>query len=989
MIGRKILHYKILEKLGEGGMGVVYKAEDTKLKRTVALKFLPSHSFAADEEKARFQHEAQAAAGLDHPNICTVYEINEADGQSFIAMAYIEGQSLQEMADTPLPLNDAVNYASQIAEGLQAAHEKNIVHRDIKPANVLITEKGQVKITDFGLAKLGGRTQLTKEGTSMGTVAYMSPEQAQGANVDHRTDIWALGAVMYEMIIGQQPFHGDYEQAVIYSVMNEDPEPLTGLRTGVPMELERIVLKALAKEPDERYQHVDEMLVDLKNLQKTLETGITKSRTTNVRVIGRSPLRKRIWFIAAPIIILLLAAIWVISRRDSQPTPTQASRQAIAVLPFSVRGGEEIAYLREGIVDLLSTKLDGAGGWRSVDPRAILGLVARQKTGSLDPQQGRDIAEKLKASFYVLGNIVEIGSRLQLHASLYDREHGLDAVADGTAAGEATQLFGLVDEVAAQLLVGRSEGSGTRVDRIEAVTTSSLPALKAYLEGEDAFRKGEFQPAVDAFQRAVTDDSTFALAHYRLSIAAEWRTMSELSFKAAERALRLADRLSERDNRLFEAFLAYRYGKAMEAEQLYRTIISAYPDDVEALIQLAEVLFHYNPLHGRPFTESEEVFERVLHYEPDDAASLIHLARITASQGRLDEMSSYVEKVLKLIPTGEREMEMRVLRAVAIESEAEIDQLMTQLRTEGELSLTQSIWIAPVYSQKIKASMPLISLLTSPTRTSEARSLGHSWLAYLYVATGQWQLAKKELDAIESYDSVSALENLALLFSLPFLNIPVDELQEIRRQLEQVKPVDRVPSNPSFHFNVHDDIHTILQSYLLGLLSARVGDNDAAIQHATQLAQLEAPESGGTIATDLALSVRSQIDLIGGRLKQALALLEQTRNETWYHKTLSSPFYAQTHQRFMRAELLRKLGRGEEALGWYESLPAITPFGLVYLAISHLRRGEIYESLGQEEQAVEHYSRFIELWRDCDPELQPLLEDAKEKLSELRKVTTQ
>ncbi|MFQ5676096.1 MAG: serine/threonine protein kinase, partial [bacterium] len=280
MIGQIILHYKITEKLGEGGMGVVYKAKDTKLKRKVALKFLPLQTMAGEEEKARFEHEAQAAAALDHPNICTVHEINEADGQTFIAMAYVEGQSLHELIidNCQLTIINCLDYAIQIAEGLQAAHEKEIVYRDIKPANILITEKGQVRITDFGLAKLAGRTQLTKEGTAMGTVAYMSPEQTQGVDVDHRTDIWALGAVIYEMITGQQPFVGDYEQAVIYSIMNEDPEPPTALRTGVPMELERIVLKALAKEPDERYQRVDEMLVDLKGVQKALESGVSQTK---------------------------------------------------------------------------------------------------------------------------------------------------------------------------------------------------------------------------------------------------------------------------------------------------------------------------------------------------------------------------------------------------------------------------------------------------------------------------------------------------------------------------------------------------------------------------------------------------------------------------------------------------------------------------------------------------------------------------------------
>jgi serine/threonine protein kinase len=228
MIGQQIAHYKILEKLGSGGMGTVYKAQDTKLDRFVALKFLPQHLNQAEEEKKRFIHEAKAASALDHPNICTIYEIDEtAEGQMFIAMACYDGESLKEKIERgPLLIGETIDIAMQIAGGLAKAHSKEIVHRDIKPANILLTEDDQVKIVDFGLAKLTGHTQLTKEGTTLGTAAYMSPEQAQGADVDHRTDIWALGAVLYEMVTGQQPFKGDYEQAVIYSILNEEPQSL-------------------------------------------------------------------------------------------------------------------------------------------------------------------------------------------------------------------------------------------------------------------------------------------------------------------------------------------------------------------------------------------------------------------------------------------------------------------------------------------------------------------------------------------------------------------------------------------------------------------------------------------------------------------------------------------------------------------------------------------------------------------------------------------
>lgn len=269
--------YRIIELLGRGGMGVVYKAEDIKLKRTVALKFLAPELTLEKEAKERFILEAQTASSLNHPNICTVHEIDESDGQMFIAMAFIEGQSLKtRVAQGPFKLDEALDIGVQIAAGLHEAHEKGIVHRDIKSSNIMINAKRQAVIMDFGIAKLSGETKITRTGTTLGTVAYMSPEQARGEKVDHKSDIWSLGVVLYEMVIGQLPFKGDHEQAVMYSILNEDPEPITSLRSGVPMELERIVSKTLQKDPAVRYQHVDEMLVDLKYLKENL-TAFIKS----------------------------------------------------------------------------------------------------------------------------------------------------------------------------------------------------------------------------------------------------------------------------------------------------------------------------------------------------------------------------------------------------------------------------------------------------------------------------------------------------------------------------------------------------------------------------------------------------------------------------------------------------------------------------------------------------------------------------------------
>ncbi len=282
MIGKTILHYNILEKLGEGGMGVVYKAEDTKLHRQVALKFLPSSLTSDQDAKERFILEARAASALDHPNVCTIHEINETeDGQMFIAMACYEGMTLSDkIAKGQIPIDEIIDIAIQITSGLVKAHQQSIIHRDIKPANIVVTEDGLVKILDFGIAKLIKGSRLTREVLNIGTVAHISPEQIKGDKVDHRTDIWSFGVVMYEMIARQLPFKGEYDQAIIYSIINEVPEPLTKIRHYVSTTLDSVVMKALSKNPDERYQSADELLKELINCKDlNNQTDSTTAKT--------------------------------------------------------------------------------------------------------------------------------------------------------------------------------------------------------------------------------------------------------------------------------------------------------------------------------------------------------------------------------------------------------------------------------------------------------------------------------------------------------------------------------------------------------------------------------------------------------------------------------------------------------------------------------------------------------------------------------------
>jgi serine/threonine protein kinase/sugar lactone lactonase YvrE len=315
--------YEVLEEIGRGGMGIVFKAEDTKLKRTVAIKSISPLLLTGEEEKIRFFREAQAAAALNHPNICTVYEIDELEGHPFIAMEYIEGQNLRSKIEArPLKLEDAIDIIIQVVEGLRHAHKNGIIHRDVKSANIMVKKDNHVKIMDFGLAKLIGSSQITQQGTTIGTIAYMSPEQAKGNTADSRSDIWSLGVVIYEGISGQLPFQGEYDQALVYSILNDDPQALTALRSGVPLELERILNKCLEKEPEYRYQSTSDLQADLKRLKRdlgTLETSAPSSATITPSQKSKISVPIMITSSVAAMIILFFALYFLFLKPRASP----------------------------------------------------------------------------------------------------------------------------------------------------------------------------------------------------------------------------------------------------------------------------------------------------------------------------------------------------------------------------------------------------------------------------------------------------------------------------------------------------------------------------------------------------------------------------------------------------------------------------------------------------------------------------------------------
>jgi serine/threonine protein kinase len=596
MIGHTISHYRILEKLGEGGMGVVYKAEDTRLKRTVALKLLPAETTGDTDAKARFIREAQAASTIDHPNVCTVFEVDESiDGTCFIAMAYYQGESLQQkIAQNPLTISEALDFAIQISNGLKKAHESGIVHRDIKPANVIITSDGTAKILDFGLAKLRGRSKLTKENTSLGTISYMSPEQARGEEVDARTDIWSLGCVFYEMLIGRSPFTGDYEQGIVYSILNTQPEPVTALRSGVPMEFERIVKKCLEKDTDERYQTTADLIADLKHLQKNATLSTAPQAETKLR----RKQKPQYWMIAAGIGIIVIVALslWRLFLNNSND-----EHQSIAVLPFAnLSENQEEEYFSDGVAEDIRTHLSKIADLRVISQQGVL----RYKNSKASIT---DIGRELDVTTILEGSVRRVGNKIRIVAQLINAK-GEGHLWAETYDKEMKDIFSVQSDIAEQITNAlRIVLTSSEKLRIETPPTSNLTAYDYYLRGRDFYYRYQREDntlAMTLFKKAIEIDSTYALAYAGVADAyakgLEMRMYSPNLIDSAEwfaqRSIALNPSLAE--GHKARAFVYSRRGWYRKSLEELRLSLTLNPNYYPAVSNIGMVLGNTGDLVG-------------------------------------------------------------------------------------------------------------------------------------------------------------------------------------------------------------------------------------------------------------------------------------------------------------------------------------------------------------------------------------------------------
>ena len=1004
MIGKTISHYKIIEKLGEGGMGVVYKAQDIQLQRPVALKFLPPHVSDDPEEKARFTQEAQAASALNHPNITTIYGIEDSPNGIFIAMEYVEGETLKHMVEKePLSVKKALDTGIQICEGLVMAHERGLVHRDIKSDNIMVTPRGQVKIMDFGLAKLKGAARLTDTGSTLGTAAYMSPEQASGEEVDQRSDIFSFGVVLFEILTGKLPFRGEHHAAILYSIVNEMPEPLAAYRANLPEGLQRIIDKALEKERDERYQHIDDLLADLRREKKSLEYEKTARMTARVAPaqaarpapaqtawsapVGApaAPAKRKILPFVIPasvvfVAILLFLILKPFKLEIGQDKGPIAAENSLAVMYFeNLVDREDKDRLGEIVTNLLITNLSESQYMNVVSSQRlydILKLLGKEGVKVIDRDVASQVATKAGAKFMLLGSILQVEPQVVLTSQLVEVESGRVITSKRITAQLKENIFSMVDRLTVELtkdILPPAQAQQEKTPKVAEVTTHSPEAYRYFLEGRDYMLKVYYADAERSFKRALEFDSTFAMAYYGLAQVV--RQMDEQK-KWITKAVEYSDKVSDREKHYIKAQeYSLRGDETGKTEDFKRAInelkkiVERYPDEKLAYLSLGGMYY----LNLREYGEAVGCLNKAIEIDPLFKLAYNLLAYVHNENGDFDKSIWAINKYISLAPDEANPYDSRAdLYAYngRLDEAIQSYRMALKIKPDFYMSLTKLGNMYLFKREYAKADSCYKEIASSSNK--DLRSMGRYCLALIPLYQGKLQEALQVLDngiAADQMEQGKGAPSEATLGKHWLKVLIYAEKKDFVRALAEIE------TGNVLYAQIYPKNVVRMRPYQAMILAA--SGKVAKAEEVLRSLKKDIEEKNKSQMSDY-LAASGTVELVKGNSKTAVTYLEKAIQQT------QSPSFV---VRYWLVQACLESGKLAEAVAECEKLLLRYDEERLQYAVwavkAYYLMGLAYEKSGWNEKAVEKYEEFLDIWKNADPGI-PEIADARQRLARLK-----